>query len=211
MQMTARLTRFERRRPMILVFLCVVFAVLFALDGFWNWPNHDDHMVHRMQHSTSVDVRYRKMLQHWPGWNHATMAQRHYFDHIVHILNFPGWHTVTDIENQRWIAIAISLLAVVGGIWWWKVNQKTITVDDTAITLVRGTRIEWSQIKQIDNRKWISHGVVEVQYKTPSGETKSVRFDSLLYDDVGPLMNAVAEKCPHAEMVNPPDFKSQVI
>ncbi len=211
MQISARLTSFERRRPMILVFLCVIFAILFALDGFWNWPNHDDHMVRRMQHSTSVDARYKKMLANWPGWNHATMPQRHRFDHIVHLLNFSGWHTVTDIENQRWITLFISLLAVAGGVWWWLVNQRKLTVDDKAITMSRGERILWNQIKRIDNRKWISHGLVEIQYETPSGEMKLARFDSILYDDLGPLLNVVAEKCSHAEMLNPPDFESQPV
>lgn len=115
MQFTARIARFERRRPMILVFLCVVFAALFAWDGFINWPGHDDHLMHRMQHSTSVDVRYKKLLDHWPGWNHATMTERAHYDHIVHLLHFSGWHTVTDIENQRWIALGISILAAFGG------------------------------------------------------------------------------------------------
>jgi hypothetical protein len=211
MQITARLTRFERRRPMILVTLCVIFAALFALDGFLNWPNHDDHMVHRMQRSTSVDTKYKKMLDYWPGWNHATMAQRHHFDHIVHLLNFSGWHTVTDIENQRWIALFILLLAAGGGVWWWSVNKRKIVVDDAAVTMSRGERITWSQIKRIDNRRWISHGIVDIEFEHRPGEIKSARFDSMLFDDLGPLLNAIAEKCPHAEMLNPPDFESQPV
>jgi hypothetical protein len=211
MQITARIARFERRRPIILVFLCVVFAALFALDGFINWPNHDDKMVRRMQHSTSVDARYKKMLAHWPGWNHASMAERAHYDHIVHRLNFAGWHTVTDIENQRWIALAITVVAALGGAWWWRVNRKKIVADDSGVTMSNGQRITWNQIRRIDNRNWISQGIVDMECELPGGQTKTIRFDSMIYDDLGPLLNAIAEKCPQAEMINPPDFESQPI
>ena len=211
MQFTARIARFERRRPMILVFLCLIFAALFAWDWFVNWPGHDDRMVHRMQHSTSVDARYKKMLATWPGWNHATMAERAHYDHIVHLLNFSGWHTVTDIENQRWIALGIGVVAAFGGLWWWRVSRRKIVADDSGVTFSSGQRITWSQIKRIDNRNWISQGIVDIDYESSSGNIKTARFDSLIFDDLGPLLNSVAEHSPHAEMINPPDFESQPI
>lgn len=194
---------------MILVVLCLIFSALFFLDGFINWPGHDDSMVHRMLHSNSVDTHYKVLLGGWPGWNHATMAQRHRFDHIVHMINFSGWHTVTDIENQRWIALFIGLLAVAGGVWWWRVHNRRISVDETGLTLDRQKLVTWSQIKRIDNRQWISQGIVDIEYQLADGRLQSYRFDSMTYDELGPLLNVVGEKSSGAEMLNPPDFLTQ--
>ncbi len=205
MQMIAQPALWERRRPLVLAFLCFVFAAWFAWDGWYGWPNHDDKAVKQMLLSHRVTGKDKAIARSWPGWRHATEAQRLRFDHLVHINNITGWHTVTDIHNQRWIVLAIGLVAVGGLVWFVRVKSKRIVADDQGLHLPNGSLVAYSAMKVIDNRRWPGAGLVTVEYADAGGHSHHAVLDAVIYENLPALLNEVIARATSAQVVNPPE------
>jgi hypothetical protein len=203
MKMISQPALWERRRPLVLAFLCVVFAAWFAWDGWYGWPNHDDKAVKRMLASHRVTGKDKAMARSWPGWRHATNAERLKLDHLVRINNITGWHTVTDIHNQRWIVLGISLVALGGLIWYFRVRSKHIVADDNGLQLPDGRVIAYSAMKLIDNRRWPGSGLVTVEYTDAAGLAHHAVLDAVVYENLPPLLNEVIARAKNADVVNP--------
>ncbi len=208
MQMIAQPALWERRRPLVLAFLCFVFAAWFAWYGWYGWPNHDDKAVKRMLVSHRVTGKDKAMARSWPGWRHATNAERLKLDHLVRINNITGWHTVTDIHNQRWIVLGIGLVAVGGLIWFWRVKFKRIIADDQGLHLPNGSVVTYSAMKVIDNRRWPGAGLVTIEYGDAAGHVHHAILDAVIYENLPPLLNEVIARATAAEVVNPPEAPS---
>jgi hypothetical protein len=190
---------------LVLAFLCCVFAAWFAWDGWYGWPNHDDRAVKRMLVSHRVTGKDKAIARSWPGWRHATNAQRLRFDHLVRINNITGWHTVTDIYNQRWIVLGILLVAVGGLIWYQRVKSKRIIADDQGLHLSNGSLVAYSAIKMIDNRRWPGAGLVNIEYGDAAGHLHHAILDAVIFENLPPLLNEVMARATAAEVVNPPE------
>ena len=208
MQMIAQPALWERRRPLVLAFLCFVFAAWFAWYGWYGWPNHDDKAVKRMLVSHRVTGKDKAMARSWPGWRHATNAERLKLDHLVRINNITGWHTVTDIHNQRWIVLGIGLVAVGGLIWFWRVKFKRIIADDQGLHLPNGSVVTYSAMKVIDNRRWPGAGLVTIEYGDAAGHVHHAILDAVVYENLPPLLNEFIARATAAEVINPPETPS---
>lgn len=148
------------------------------------------------------------MARSWPGWRHATNAERLKLDHLVRINNITGWHTVTDIHNQRWIVLGIGLVAVGGLIWFWRVKSKRIIADDQGLHLPNGSIVAYSAMKVIDNRRWPGAGLVTIEYGDAAGHVHHAILDAVIYENLPPLLNEVIARATAAEVVNPPEAPS---
>jgi hypothetical protein len=204
MQIISQPAAWERRRPLVLAFLCFVFAAWFAWDGWYGWPDHDDTVVQQMLLSHRVTGKDKLIARAWPGWRHATNAQRLKFDHLVHINNIPGWHTVTDIHNQRWIVLGLGLVAVAGLVWFLWVRFKRIMADDQGLWLSNGRMVPYNAIKMIDNRRWPKAGLVILEYVNAAGRVQHAVLDAVIYENLPPLLNEVIARATAAEVINPP-------
>jgi hypothetical protein len=203
MQIIARPAAWERRRPLVLAFLCLLFAAWFAWDGWYGWPDHDDKAVKQMLISQRVTGKDKAIARSWPGWRHATPAQRLKFDHLVHINNITGWHTVTDIQNQRWIVLGLALVGVAGLLWFLRVRTRRIIADEQSLHLPDGRVVAYAAITSVDNRRWPGAGLVRLQY-THAGQTHHATLDAVIYENLPPLLNEVIARATAAEVINPP-------
>ncbi len=203
MNMISQPALWERRRPLVLAFFCVVFAAWFAWDGWYGWPNHDDKAVQRMLVSHRVTGKDKAIARSWPGWRHATNTERLKLDHLVRINNITGWHTDTDIHNQRWIVLGIILVAVGGLIWYLRVRSKRIVADDNGLQMPDGRVIAYSAMKLIDNRRWPGAGLVTVEYTDAAGHAHHAVLDAVIYENLPQLLNEVIVRAKNADVVNP--------
>ncbi len=203
MAVVATISSWEKKRPLILAVLILAAAAWLASDGWVNWPNQDDAIVQKMLLSHDVSARGKRLLHTWPGWQKASTAQRLKFDQFVHRSNFSGWHSVTDIKNQRWIFLVTAVLGLASLIWFTRVRSRKITAAEDGLTLSNRAVILWNTITAIDNRKWTSHGIVTITYKTGGDEVRQAKMDGVIYENLGPLLNEVAARATDAKMIPP--------
>lgn len=203
MAVVATISSWEKRRPLILAILILAAAAWLASDGWVNWPKQDDAIVQKMLLSHDVSARGKRLLHTWPGWQKAPSAQRLKFDQFVHRSNFAGWHSVTDIKNQRWIFLVTVVLGLGSLIWFFRVRGRKITAAEDGLILSDQTAIHWNSITVIDNRKWTSHGIVTITYKSPENGARQVKMDGVIYENLGPLLNEVASRATEAKMIPP--------
>ena len=203
MAIVATLSSWEKRRPIIFSLLLLAGAVWFAYDGWVNWPQQDNQIVQKMLRSRDVSPHGKALLRLWPGWQQATLAERLKYDRFVHHANFSGWHSVTDIKNQRWIVLVLAVCGLASVVWFLKVRGKIITADESGLAIPGQHKIAWSQITTIDNRKWSSHGIVVLTYVVAGAQARKVKLDGVIYENLGPLLNEVAARAVQAQMLPP--------
>ncbi len=203
MQITAQLAPWERRRPLVLISLCTLFAIWFAWDGWYGWPNHDDAAVKQMLVSHRVTGADKAVARRWPGWRHANEGERLKMDHLVHVNNISGWHSVTDIQNQRWIVLALILVAVVGLMWFLRVKSRHIVADEKGLHLPGGHYVAFTEVTRIDNRRWPDAGLVTIESVDSKGGRHHAVLDGVVYENLPPLLNEVITRAIAAEVINP--------
>ncbi len=204
MAVVATISSWEKKRPLLLATLVLAAAAWLAWDGWLNWPAQDNQIVKKMLVSHDVSTAGKKLLRTWPGWQAASADQRLEFDRFVHRSNFSGWHSVTDIKNQRWIFLVMVCVGIGSLFWFSRVRGRKLSADESGLLLADNTRIDWSQITIIDNRRWTSHGIVTLTYTTAGNETRHTKMDGVIYENIGPLLNEVAARAKSAKMVPPP-------
>ena len=203
MAVVATISSWEKRRPLILAILVLAAAAWLASDGWINWPKQDNAIVRKMLQSHDISARGKRLLHTWPGWQKAAAAQRLQFDRFVHRSNFAGWHSVTDIKNQRWIFLVTVVLGLGSLIWFFRVRGRQITAAEGGLILADRTEIHWNNITAIDNRKWASHGIVTITYKSAEHQMKQTKMDGVIYENLGPLLNEMAARATEAKMIPP--------
>ena len=203
MTIVAPVNKWQYRRLLLIFVVLLGAAGWFTYDGWLGWPRSDDRRVKHMEHSRYVTARQQTVLARWPGWQAATAAQRLKMDRLVHAANFTGWHSVTDIHNQRWIAAALGIVSVVVLLWCGVERRRRITVDDAGLRLSGGCVIAFDDIVRIDNRRWSRDGLVMLAYRR-GGKMRQAKLDGVVFDNLGVLLNAVAARAVKAEITPPP-------
>ena len=207
MNVQVKRSEWERRRPLVLMLLCVLFGAWFAWDGWQGWPKADDAVVKKMLTSRHVTSAEKAILKTWKGWQNETKSQRKSFDHLVHDAQFSGWHSVTDISNQRRIVIILVVLTCVGGLWFYRINRLKLKADDNGLTLANGRFIAWDRITEIDNRQWSTRGTVTITFNNADGILEKVNFDGWMWQDLPRILEQIDLHATNAKAITPPDTK----
>ncbi len=83
--------------------------------------------------------------------------------------------------REQWIVFVIcAALAVVAAFFLLRTINRSISVDDEALTTSRGKRIPFADLKTLDLRKWETKGLAFIDYDGPSGKGR-IRIDGLTY------------------------------
>ena len=135
MALVASASKDLRNRYLIVVAMCVVFAVWFAYDGFKAWPENNDAAVRKMlqmaSEHTGVTPEDVPVLMAWPGWAKASAEEREQVNRInaVRSLNV-GWHSAFNVTFQQWTAggLGVATLALLA--WFRKVQQRRAVADE---------------------------------------------------------------------------------
>ena len=205
MAITARLGKWERRRPLVFALLALLTATWFAYDGWYGWPQADNALVRKMLHSRDVSPADRKKLKSWPkgGWFQASTLVRRSFDRLVYRSHFSGWHSVIDIKNQRRIVMLLAVVFLGAIAWYIAVRRRRIVADESGLLLGRGPKIPWNDIVRIDNSHWRSHGEVTIAYRSSGDTTRQARLDGVAFENLPLLLNEVAARAVKAQIVPP--------
>jgi hypothetical protein len=206
MPIIVRANAWEKRRPMILTILCLVFAAWFAYDGWINWPGEDDSIVHDTLNNLSNEVTPadRTILEQWHGWYNASEDQRDQFTDLVRSRNWSDdWHSSTDISIQRWIVLVLLLGALCGLVWYIRVLRQIMIADEFGLTLLKGRKVAWDRISRIDNRRWASDELVVIEYQDTSGNLQKLVLDAVLFDNLPAFLNEIANRSIKAQIIHP--------
>ena len=199
MPIIAPIHSWQYRRLLVLFVALVVAGLWFAYDGWLGWPGSDNALVWHMEHSRYVTAHEQTTLERWPGWYGATPGQRLQMDRLVETANFSGWHSSTDIQNQRWIVAALAVLAAGALIWFLTERRRSIVADDSYLRISQRRRIALPDIVRIDNRRWNRDGIVVISYR--QGTTlRHVKLDGMAFDNLSELLDVVAAHASQAEI-----------
>ena len=204
MSISVRASSWERRRPIILVMACLIFAAWFAYDGWINYPGEDDGIVADMLNSDTVTVADKATLKQWPGWYKATSQQREDYTQLIRDKdNWSDWHSSTDIMVQRYIVGILLLGGVAALIWYIRVARQIMTADEKGLKILSGQIIAWDAITGIDNRRWTSDELVILEYQDPAEGKKKLVLDATLFDGLPALLTEVANRAVKAQILHP--------
>jgi len=204
MSISIRASSWERRRPLILTILCVVFAAWFAYDGWLNYPGEDDGIVAQMMNSDTVTPADKATLKEWPGWYNSTPQQREDYTTLIRDKNNESdWHSATDILVQRWIVVFLAAAALCAFVWYLRVAKRTMTADEKGLTLVDGRIIGWESITRIDNRRWTSDELVILEYEDHAGAKQNLVLDAALFESMPVFLTEVANRAVKAQIIHP--------
>jgi hypothetical protein len=195
-------------KNLIIVLMCLVFAGLFAYDGFFGWPENNDRvMAFINQQAILGKVEDRPEYRDWTTWNHESPEARAKMDDIVDskktIINVEGWHRVFNITLQRWIASG--LLLILAGAMWRFIAQMRLRVaaNDGTVSPKQGLAIPWEKITKVDNTEWRSYGIVEITYTDAGGASATAQFDDYKTErePLLKILDMLAEKAVNAEFI----------
>lgn len=83
--------------------------------------------------------------------------------------------------NEQWIVFGVcSVLASVGLFLLLRTLRRTIQADQDALTAANGQRIPYTDLKQLDLRKWDTKGIAFAHFDGSAGRGKA-RIDGLTY------------------------------
>ena len=177
MALVASASKDLRNRYLIVVAMCVVFAVWFAYDGFKAWPENNDAAVRKMlqmaSEHTGVTPEDVPVLMAWPGWAKASAEEREQVNRInaVRSLNV-GWHSAFNVTFQQWTAggLGVATLALLAS--FRKVQQRRAVADEEGLSPEAGVKIPWDAITKIDNGRWKKKGIVDLEYRDVQGRIR---------------------------------------
>ena len=114
-----------------------------------------------------------------------------------------GWPQNVDLEEgpkpaykikeQLYASMVCFCLAAVALFFYFRTKGRIMKVDDEAYYAPGGTRIPFSDIIEIDKRKWDNKGLATLKYKDSSGAEQKAKVDGMVYGQFKEEEGAPAE------------------
>ncbi len=83
--------------------------------------------------------------------------------------------------NEQWIVLYVcAALAIVTAFFLLRTVRRSITADQEGVTSQQGKRVPYSDLKQLDLRKWDTKGLAFADYDGEAGKGR-IRIDGLTY------------------------------
>jgi hypothetical protein len=196
-----------RNKNLMIVAMCVVFAVWFAYDGWIGWPQRNDRLVVGMiDESKTPTSRIRvedvPLMTAWPQWQNASTPQRQEMADIAKLNGRAEFKTETDILVQKMIVLGLAL-ASAGSLGWFIHCQKRRAIAEAdTVSPSPGVIIPWGDITVVDNSRWKKSGIVDITYRHADGEGKA-KFDDyeLDRDPLLLILDQLADRAVNAEFL----------
>jgi len=162
----------------VLIFVVVIggFAAYFVYDGYIGYPK-DNQWVDEYE-AFDPDVAGTSWGRYAAKRNRPAAA--------------PERHTAAEILQQKQIGFGGLIAVAIGGLWWWRKNQKKwlIFLGDKVVT-PKGQEISFEQVKSINLAKW-SYGIAYLH----SENLGRVRVDDFVYQGLDQLIDCLREARP---------------
>ncbi len=195
-------------KNLIIVLMCLVFAGLFAYDGFYGWPKNDDAIIQYLNNQAILGkIDDLPEYRNWKGWWAETPEARAKMDEIIDgkktTINVEGWKQVFNIKLQWWIASGL-ILVLAGAIWRFLSQFRLrVSATDAAVSPKQGLNIPWDKITKVDNTEWRSYGIVTITYTDADGGNATADFDDYKTqrEPLLKILDALGEKAVNAEFI----------
>ncbi len=115
--------------------------------------------------------------------------------------------------QQQYLMMAVALAVGIPMLVWY-IRTLSAWVETTATGLKSswGETVEFSQVKQLDKKKWYDKGIARLDYGTTSGSTKQFVLDDFKFirSEMAQVMEWVEKNLPREKVINdnPPASKS---
>jgi hypothetical protein len=195
----------------LMVLLFTVFALWFYYDGKVKWPEDNrikaayDDFVEQMLPAFDKLVGEEEMeVEAWKvhaaenGWSDYLREDGSPGKWVTYAAS-RGWpakkpkgHSQEDIDGQfRWSAGCATLAVLILG--YLLVNlRKTIAADDEAYITPAGKRVLFSEIFEVDKRKWEDKGLASIRFREADGNGR-VALDDLKYDGAQRILDRIID------------------
>jgi len=206
-----KITPWFWKRMALMVTLFTAFALWFLYDGAIKWPKDNeikaiyddfvDGMLPEFDKATGEEgksIDEWKVIadgQGWTGFLKESGEPKKWSTYAAE----NGWaekkpkgHPPHDIKGQfKWSAgcgvLALGLL-----VYLLANLKKSIRSDSESYTTDKGEKILFSDITEVDKRKWDNKGLAYLRYKGESGSGR-VPIDDLKYDGAAKILDRVLE------------------
>ncbi|MFA5423107.1 MAG: hypothetical protein WC374_04550 [Phycisphaerae bacterium] len=118
-------------------------------------------------------------------WSHR---QSFYQKHTIN-----GEPDGTLLFNQR-VSIGLLAIAVISAIWFVKVKDHKLVLDDNELIIDNKQKIPYASIEQIDRTHFDSKGFFIISYKKPDGQNALKAFSYKRYDNLKSLLDHLVTK-----------------
>jgi len=118
-------------------------------------------------------------------WSHR---QSFYQKHTIN-----GEPDGTLLFNQR-VSIGLLAIAVISAIWFVKVKDHKLVLDDNELIIDNKQKIPYASIEQIDRTHFDSKGFFIISYKKPDGQNALEAFSYKRYDKLKSLLDHLVTK-----------------
>jgi hypothetical protein len=204
----ARASNTVRNKNLLIVAMCVLFAVWFAYDGWIGWPQRNDRLVTGMideskTSSSKITPDTLPILEAWPTWAQANTSQRQQMADVAKLNGRDEFKSETDILVQKLIVLGLSL-ASIGSIGWFLHCQKRRAIAEAdTVSPSPGVIIPWTDITTVDNTRWKKSGIVDITYQQPNGGSAKAKFDDYELDREPLLLilDQLSERATRAEFL----------
>jgi hypothetical protein len=196
-----------RNKNILLILMVAGFCGWFTYDGLVGYVKSNDKVLaearEKYKDELTANIRARELLETWPGWDNATPQQQQ--DATVFMRGKPeSWHNPLDMKTQKIISVCLAGVTIITIWWFFHCQRRRAIANAQTLSPARGVEIPWSSITKIDNTKWKKSGIVWITYKENNEELEA-KLDDYHLDKLRPILQLMEEKCPHAELISPPD------
>lgn len=192
------------KRMGLMTLMLTAFALWFTYDGFVGYPKKNK-VFEKFEKFQTSEEAYKKHLDEktsQESW--LALAEKEGYE--LQDNNEPRtWATYSkenklegnpkkkpdsDIRQQKQFAIAFGLGAIGVLLTLLFNRKKTISSDSISWTTPKGKNIKFSDIYEIDKRKWDNKGLATIFYKE-NEEPKKVLLDDLKFTGAGKILDRI--------------------
>jgi hypothetical protein len=162
----ARVTPIWKRQKFFLALFLLGAGGYFFFDGFVGYPRSNERWLAYEQ------FRTQENLEAWPA--HA--RERHWTQTPPH-----KFYDQRDLAGQMVFGVLFTLLGGVTLVYWLGQKDRFFKMDQEAIVIPSGARVEFGEIVALEKKKWDSKGLAKASYRVGAGR-KTFMLDDYKFD-----------------------------
>jgi hypothetical protein len=156
----------------VIALVGIGFALWFLYDGAIAWPRQRERGLAYKELMDNEELTGEERTRRW----HEITNQKGW------PLEYPGEPKTEDEITMQFIMATLSGLV---GLWflslWLRSRGRWIEATETGITTSRGENVPFSDIEQLNKRKWRNKGIAKATYMQ-NGRRRTLLIDDFLYE-----------------------------